>query len=172
MTLILCGHKSCGKTTLARAYSQIFNSNFIDTDTLIIQAAQPHYPNTILTPQALYQAIGPAKFRQLEAAVIQTIQPPLPRTIIALGGGTLLHIESMSYLRSLGHIVYLRMSQKQLQRRWAALGRASHKKWIKMLNYDIDQREVIYQKAAHVVIDVDNQPVETLVRAIHQLKYC
>ena len=54
----------------------------------------------------IYQALGASAFRLLEAEALESLQN-LPPSIIALGGGSVLQPKNVSFLRTLGELIYL-----------------------------------------------------------------
>lgn len=166
MTVILCGHKLVGKTTVANACSQSLGCDFIDTDALIINAFQRQRSTCLpLTVRAVYQALGDSGFRKLESAIIKTLKPNA-YAIIAVGGGALLSKENATYLASLGTILYLKISRSLLQERWLAVEGENSENLKTMLRYDFDQREAIYQAVSQAVVEVDHRSVNTIVKHI------
>jgi shikimate kinase len=109
--LILFGFKSCGKTHLGKLLAHKLNWSFIDTDQLLVDLYQEKS-----SPFEIHQALGEFQFRKLENLAIQTIRPKSP-TIIALGGGSLLDIDNLAHLKSIGKLVYLKSDFSTISKR-------------------------------------------------------
>ena len=90
MNMILCGYKASGKTTLARAYSHLYQCAYIDTDDLIVDFFES-ISEVRTSIQDIYSMLGEQLFRIMEYEVLQTIEK-VDDAIIALGavirGGT------------------------------------------------------------------------------------
>lgn len=110
MSLILCGFRGCGKTTLGRLLAEKLNLSFFDTD---------HWMN-LRTGKSCSQIVkesGEAAFRNLEQKAI--IQAGKERSqIIATGGGTLFHSNNAARLRMVGMLLYIDVPKNVLQARW------------------------------------------------------
>ncbi len=170
MNIILCGYKSCGKSTLARAYSQSFACKFLDTDQLIIEKFQSNYGQQC-TIGTIYTKMGELAFRGLEANIISSMGK-VKNTIIATGGGTVVNEENVEYLRSLGKIIYLRVDGSKL---YDQLLKADdqpsfideNKKEIDLKNYLLS-RDTIYKCVSDGMIDTDGKTIEEIISIIHQ----
>lgn len=115
MNIILCGYKSCGKSTIAKAYSQYYTCQCIDTDDLIIEKWNALYGEKRTIAQ-IYNVLGELKFRQLEEMVIKKLNN-VEDAIIATGGGAVMCQENVKNLKLLGKIIYLQVEQDELYRR-------------------------------------------------------
>ena len=167
MYMILCGHKACGKTTLAKAYSQTYSCDFIDTDDLIIGAFQCSIGGKAKVGD-IYQALGEQSFRSLESKIIQTLRP-LKASVIATGGGALLDPNNVTYLKSLGPIIYLKLNHAILANRWAKL--SSFPAFMHPndnLMQHFKNRDALYQSVADDTIHISHQPMHVLLTQLHQ----
>jgi shikimate kinase len=115
MHLILFGFKSCGKTYFGKLIAKKLNRLFIDTDDLVIQAYQQQ-TNSLYTIRQIYEILKETDFRKLEATSLSAIKLSSP-SVIALGGGTLLNHQSVSFFQALGHLVYLKTPFDTLRER-------------------------------------------------------
>ena len=153
MNLILCGHKASGKTTLAKAYSEAFAYNYLDTDALILNAQTTH-----TTIPDLYRALGETRFRALEATCIQAITPT-QNTVIATGGGSVLDTNNITHLKSLGPLIYLDVAQSIRTQRLSTQDTA--------IKTNTSQRDIIYQQIADYVLDATHQSITQLITNLH-----
>ena len=103
--VILCGFKSCGKTTLAKKIAEKRGLHYIDTDELISK-----------NNRKFYLEIGPEAFRDIEKKVIQALIG-FQNCVIATGGGAVLDPENVTLLKQLGKIFYLRITKEELKHR-------------------------------------------------------
>ena len=105
--IILCGYKSCGKTTLGKKIAEKTGRHFIDTDDLVFKNCQRH------TIEA---------FRETEKAVIAALVD-FQNCVIATGGGSVLAPENVAILKKLGKIFYLRVPKAVIKARLLYCGR-------------------------------------------------
>ncbi len=112
MTIILCGFKNCGKTTLGKSLAKKTGADFIDTDYLIIQAYKAEKGLEVLISD-VFLALGEDKFRDLERKVIKAIKAN-DNMVIATGGGAILDDVSVQVLKGHGKLVYLSIAKNEL----------------------------------------------------------
>lgn len=79
--IILTGFMCAGKTTIARALAARLSCASLDTDAAIVE-------RTRRSIEAIIEADGEARFRQIETDVLRDILENHEARIIALGGGT------------------------------------------------------------------------------------
>ncbi len=110
-SIILFGFKSCGKTHFGKLLAHKLNWSFIDTDDLLVDLYREKK-----TPHEIHKALGEHEFRKLEDAAIQTLCPE-SSSVIALGGGSLLNIDNLAHLKSVGKLIYLKSDLSTISRR-------------------------------------------------------
>lgn len=98
--IILCGFKSCGKTTLGKKISETIGLHFIDTDDLC-------HHSYLHSPEA---------FPELEKKVIAALVD-FQNSVIATGGGSILAPENVAIFKKLGKIFYLRVPKETIKER-------------------------------------------------------
>ena len=106
--IILIGMPGCGKSTVGVLLAKILGYAFIDSD-LLIQAREG---------KKLYQIInenGEEYFKAVENVVNASINTK--NTIIATGGSVVYCNEAMEHLKSIGTIVYIKITPEQLLKR-------------------------------------------------------
>ncbi len=107
-SIVLCGVKHCGKSTLGNLLADRFGILFFDTDKLL---QKQHTVNTgeILSPREIFIQKGEEFFRKLEAQIIyDLIAKPQQNRLISLGGGVLTNpFITPEDVKKLGYIVYL-----------------------------------------------------------------
>jgi shikimate kinase len=175
MNIILCGYKSCGKSTIAKAYSQSFSCRYIDTDSLMIEIFQSNHGQQC-TIAEIYNALGALKFRQLEADVIKNMNQT-SNAIIATGGGAVLEKNNVKHLKSLdkiGKIIYLQVNYNTLYERLLAadnipsfINKNNQEKDLK--NYLIS-RDDVYKNISDYMINITHQTIEEIISIIHQYR--
>ncbi|HEX4839546.1 MAG TPA: shikimate kinase [Rhabdochlamydiaceae bacterium] len=105
--IILCGYKSCGKTTLGKKIAEKTGRHFIDTDDLVLKNCQLDNIEV---------------FREIENGVIAALVD-FQNCVIATGGGSVLAPENVVILKKLGKIFYLRVPKAVIKARLLYCGR-------------------------------------------------
>ena len=105
MNIILVGFKSCGKTTLARAYAHMTGMQFLDTDTRIEELHTAKTGSALLC-RDIYAQHGAEYFRELEHIAVASVLWAT-NCIVATGGGVVLQPETRLLLQKVGHCVYV-----------------------------------------------------------------
>ena len=106
--IILIGMPGCGKSTVGVLLAKILGYAFIDSD-LLIQAKEG---------KKLYQIInenGEEYFKSAENSVNASISAT--STVIATGGSVIYCDEAMQHLKSIGTVVYIKITPEQLLNR-------------------------------------------------------
>jgi len=98
--IILCGYKSCGKTTLGKKISEKTGLHFIDTDDLCHHSYLD----------------SPDDFYEIEKKVIAALVD-FQNCVIATGGGSVLAPENVAIFKKLGKIFYLRVPKEIIKER-------------------------------------------------------
>ncbi len=106
--IILIGMPGSGKSTVGVILAKILGYDFIDTD-LLIQKRQKARLSEIIEKE------GSAGFLAVENEVCRTLIAD--HCVIATGGSVIYGAEAMQNLKSLGKIVYLEVSYKNLEQR-------------------------------------------------------
>lgn len=171
MNIILCGYKSCGKTTVGKAFSQKYQTEFIDTDDLIINAYTAK--ESVHNIREIHQALGDARFRELETQAIHSIRD-ITDAVIATGGGCLTSDENIKHLKSLGKIIYLYADPALLYERMFSL--KSLPSFIDPRNSKndfqryIDKRMKLYDSVADYLIDTTDKTIDQIVCLLNECR--
>lgn len=115
MNVLLFGFKASGKTHLGKLLSKELKRPFIDTDDLIMQLYLEEFGKA-LSVREIHQTLSEAGFRILEKTAIHKLKSN-SNAIIALGGGAILDPDNLSYLQTIGKLIYLRASFYTVQKR-------------------------------------------------------
>lgn len=158
--VVLIGMPGAGKSTLGVVLAKILGYEFIDADLLI----QSKLDKTL---QKIIDACGPDGFIEVENEVLCTLSAK--RAVIATGGSAVYSDEAMNHLRSIGTVVYLRVSYEELESRLGGL----HERGVVMKNgmgmslHDLfEERRPLYEKYADVTIDIDGLSVRDAARRL------
>ena len=158
--IILIGMPGAGKSTLGVVLAKILNYSFIDADLLI----QSQCDKTL---QKIIDACGPDGFIGVENEVLCTLSAD--QSVIATGGSAVYSDEAMKHLSSIGTVVYLQVSLKELEKRLGGLYERGvvMKDGIGMsLNALYEERIPLYEKYAEVTIDIDGLSVRYAARQL------
>ena len=158
--IILIGMPGAGKSTLGVVLAKILNYSFIDADLLI----QSQCDKTL---QKIIDACGPDGFIEVENEVLCTLSAD--QSVIATGGSAVYSDGAMKHLSSIGTVVYLQVSLKELENRLGGLYERGvvMKDGIGMsLNALYEERIPLYEKYAEVTIDIDGLSVRDAARQL------
>lgn len=115
-----------------------------------------------------FEREGEARFRDIEAAVLDELTAGAAG-VLSTGGGAVMRQENRDHLRSRTQVVYLRSSPEEIYRRLRhdrnrpLLQVADPMKKLRELH---QQRDPLYRKAAHYVVETGRPSVPTLVNMI------
>lgn len=154
----------CGKTTVARALSNLLGWEWVDTDEWIVR----HYGQI----SEIFAQKGEAYFRDLETEAVRAL-PCGVRAVVSVGGGLVLKAENVRLLKEQGKIVYLQAEKQTLQQRLEGdstrpllAGEALSARLDELLSV----RSAIYEGAADVVVCVDRKtPAEIADEIVEKL---
>ena len=145
--IILIGMPACGKSTVGVLAAKTLGYRFIDSD-LIIQERDGRRLHRIIREE------GQGGFLKLEESVNLTLgSDPVP-SVIATGGSAVYSPAAMAHFKSVGTVVYLRLSFETVQKR---LGNFTHRGVVMPEGYTLrdlyDERCALYEKYADIIID-------------------
>lgn len=167
MNIILCGFKSCGKSTVGKALADDLHYRFDDTDALL-EAYYRKENNEVLGAADIYSKHGQEIFRQLETDIVHKLEK-LDGRVIALGGGTVLNPDNVKHLHHIGKIIYLRASQDLLKNRMLQNRIPG---FIDKVNPEASfeqiyqERYKIYENISDIIIDVDGKNPKQIAQEI------
>ena len=146
MSVILIGMPSCGKSTLGVLLARELGYSFIDSD-ILIQEREGKLLHEIISEK------GIEGFMETEDRVNSEIQEK--KSVIATGGSVIYCDNAMEHLRTLGKVVYLKISFDEMRRR---LGDYSHRGVIMRHGNALEdmyaERAPLYEKYADITVDV------------------
>ena len=154
----LIGMPVAGKSTLGVVLAKILGYEFLDSD-LLIQKTEK---------RRLYEIIdqeGTEGFKAIENRVNASIQTD--RTVIATGGSVVYCSEAMEHLKSIGKVVYLKISLESLAKRLGNLEkRGVLLKEGQTLKSLYEERTPLYEKYADIVVDEEGKDLEASLQAV------
>lgn len=156
--IVLIGMPGVGKSTVGVVLAKVLGYQFIDAD-LLIQKKM----NMVLSE--IIKREGTDGFMKIENEVNASIETD--RTVIATGGSVVYCEEAMEHLKSIGTVIYLRLSLESLSKRLGNLvGRGVVLKKGQTLEHLYDERTPLYEKYADLTIDEENQELEDTLQTI------
>lgn len=159
--IILIGMPGAGKSTVGVLLAKALNYDFVDTDLMIQKQAG----------KKLYEIIneeGMQAFLELENKVLSEVN--VSNSVIATGGSAIFGKEAMEHLKSIGKIVYIRLSCDEIIRRvknikTRGIAMAPGKTLVDVF----EERSPLYEKYADIVCDAENTTIEECVERIAEL---
>ena len=159
--VILIGMPGAGKSTLGVVLAKVLGYEFLDSD-LLIQKQEKKRLSRIIEEK------GTDGFMAVENRVNASIETE--HTVIATGGSVVYCDEAMEHLRSIGKVVYLKLSLKAVSRRLGNLkGRGVLFKDGQTLQDLYEERTPLYEKNAVIVVDEEGKDLEASLQAVLEI---
>ncbi|MDO5292595.1 MAG: shikimate kinase [bacterium] len=156
--VVLIGMPGAGKSTVGVILAKVLGYQFIDAD-LVIQDRESRLLKDIIEEEGL------DGFLQIENEVNASINTK--ETVIATGGSVVYGEEAMEHLKSIGTVVYIKLSYDTLDSRLGNIKqRGVALKDGQTLFSLYEERCPLYEKYADIVIDSENLGVEELLDKI------
>lgn len=114
-SIVLCGMKYAGKSTLGSRLAADLELPLVDTDEQIIQTYAKQTGEQ-LTVAEIHHKLGEEAFRQQEAQVVRQLKASL-KQVISVGGGTPTQCPLHKRLKQQGTVIYLYLDQKTAYQR-------------------------------------------------------
>ena len=141
----LIGMPGSGKSTIGVILAKALRYEFLDSD-LLIQKQEKRKLSEIIEQD------GPEKFKEIENQVNADIH--VTDTVIAPGGSVIYCEEAMEHLKSIGKVIYLKLSLESLSKRLKDL---------------YEERIPLYEKYADITIDEEGKDLDESLRAILEI---
>ena len=159
--ITLIGMPGVGKSTIGVVLAKILGYQFIDSD-LLIQKQEKRRLSDIIEQE------GYAGFMQIENRVNAAID--VDDTVIATGGSVVYCEDAMKHLKSVGTVVYLKLSLESLSKRLGNLkGRGVLLKEGQTLKDLYEERTPLYEKYADIVVDEEGKDLEASLHAVLEI---
>lgn len=161
--IVLIGMPGVGKSTAGVVLAKVLGYQFLDAD-LVIQEEEKRLLHEIIKDE------GTEGFIEIENRVNASIN--VEQSVIATGGSVVYGKEAMEHLKEIGTVVYLELPYEALEKRLHNIkGRGVVLKDGQTL-YDLyEERVLLYEKYADVIVDETNLDVEqTIQKIIEELK--
>lgn len=162
--VFLIGFMGSGKSTIARLLAKETGNKLIEMDETIEAEAG-------CSINEIFEKQGEAYFRDLESQLVERIAKN-GSAVVSCGGGAVLRPENVANMRKNGTIVYLSATPETIYKRVChstnrpLLNGNMNVEYITQL---MEKRLPIYEKAADVVIVVDNKEKSEIVSEIVEI---
>lgn len=158
--IVLVGMPGAGKSTLGVLLAKATTKDFVDTDVIIQLRANQSL-------QDIVDNSGYLTLRQLEEVVLLDLE--VEQHVIATGGSVVYSEKGMAHLKSLGPIVYLKVSLEELKRRVKDLPSRGIAAIPGQTLEDLyEERVPLYERYADIVVSCDGKTPEQVVEDIMQ----
>lgn len=160
--IILIGMPAAGKSTIGVILAKELGYQFIDSD-LLIQNSQKRLLYTII------QQDGIDRFIEIEQQINSNINAD--KAVISTGGSVIYSTKAMEHLKSIGKIIYIKLSYNTLKSRLENIKRRGVILKKGQSLYDLYlERCPLYEKYADIIISAENCNLEqTLDKIIKSL---
>ena len=150
--ITLIGMPGVGKSTIGVVLAKVLGYQFLDSD-LLIQKQERRRLREIIEEE------GYTGFKEIENRVNASID--VNHTVIATGGSVVYCEEAMNHLKSVGTVVYLKLSLNSLAKRLGNLkGRGVLLREGQTLESLYEERTPLYEKYADIVVDQEGKDLE------------
>ncbi len=155
MNIVLIGMPGVGKSTVGVVLAKTMGLDFLDTD-LLIQQREDRLLQDLINNE------GMAAFLDKEEEAILSIQGD--GLVIATGGSVVYREKAMTYLKEIGHVLYLKQHYKVIERRIKNIKTRGIAMGANKTLQDVYwERKVLYEKYADIVIPCRHKTVEKIV---------
>ncbi|MCG8481793.1 MAG: shikimate kinase [Clostridia bacterium] len=150
--IVLIGMAGSGKSTLGVLLAKSLGMPFVDTDLMIQQ-------NEKKLLQEIIDTYGISRFLDIEEKVMLSIESI--DSVIATGGSVVYSLQAMEHLKKHGRMVYLKLSYEEIEKRIQNITtRGIVMEEGKTLKDIFDERVVLYEKYADIIIDCNDKDTE------------
>lgn len=161
MNIVLIGMPGCGKSTVGVLLAKSMLRDFVDTD-LIIQNKYKKSLCDIINQEGL------DAFKKKENTVLRELR--VENSVIATGGSAVYCDEGMENLKKDGKIIYLRLSPLTIKSRIKNITTRGIAMAPDCTIDDLyEERSVLYEKYADIIIDAEGLSAEETVNEIMEL---
>jgi shikimate kinase len=167
MKVFLIGFMGSGKSTIGKLLSTCIHYRFFDSDMLVEMYLNKDIPS-------IFHLMGEEAFRQAENKVLLKVIKKPGNAIISTGGGTACFFDHMQLMNSSGITIYLKRSADDLYEllKYADQDRPLLKEIIDLkttIKHMLEQREVFYNKAKHIINIDSKDTVDNVVKRIMEI---
>ncbi len=162
MNIVLIGMRGSGKTTVGKILAQKLGRELVEMDRLITHKVGLGIPEIV-------ERYGWPKFRDIEEEITSEVAGQ-DNIVNAAGGGVVIREKNIQKLKKTGVLVWLKAGVDTLVRRIREdterpplVGGRTQREDIEIT---LAERTLLYQKAADLVIDTENQTPEEVAEIV------
>ena len=158
--IVLIGMPGCGKSTVGVLLAKALQMDFIDTD-IVLQQQQGK------KLQEIIDQVGNDAFLKMEEDCVRGLE--CDQTVVATGGSVVYGAEAMAHLKSIGTVVYLRLTCENITERLGDLharGVTIKPGWTLRDLYN--ERCPLYEQYADIVQDCDGLRLRDVVAELQK----
>ncbi|MDD3220259.1 MAG: shikimate kinase [Lachnospiraceae bacterium] len=156
--IVLIGMPGVGKSTIGVILAKVKGFHFVDAD-IVIQEQEGKLLKDIIEEK------GVDGFIQVENRVNASLD--VEKSVIATGGSVIYGKEAMEHLKEIGTVIYLKLDYEPLTKRLGNLkGRGVVLREGQDLKALYEERTVLYEKYADMIIDEENKTIEETLQTI------
>lgn len=156
--IILIGMPGSGKTTIGTELSEKMGYGYIDSDSVIV-AREGKRLNELI------EQVGRETFLDIEAKINSELCAD--RCVIATGGSVVYREKAMEKLKTMGKIVYLKLSLQTIESRLGDLKKRGVAIKEGFTLQDLyAERAPLYEKYADIVVPLDNKTIAEAVDVV------
>lgn len=159
MNIIFIGHKSSGKSTIAKIVAKNLKKYFADADKILLNRHSEF--DSLAT---MYQSVGDEKFREYESQCIAGLG--LDNFVLATGGGVVLSSKNMQLLKMQGKIVYLCADEQTLIARNSKRLQHGILSSVGTNEKEYEKRHNLYQSYTDIIIKTAGKNVKQIVAEV------
>lgn len=164
--IVLIGFRTTGKTSVGKALAEKLNWKFLDLDEEIQKRTQKSIKEIV-------EESGWETFRNFERKFLEEILN-LEKTVIALGGGSVLHLKEMEELKNKSFVIWLSASKEVILKRLQEDSKSYFQRppLARSLSLEeeieslLNEREKLYNYFSHVKIDTSKKTISEVVEEI------
>lgn len=158
--IVLIGMPGAGKSTIGVVLAKKIGYHFVDSD-LVIQKCEGRLLHEIIEQE------GTERFLEIEGKINGSMWEK--HAVIATGGSAVYSKEAMEHLGEIGTVVYLNLPYREIEER---LGNFNERGVVLKENQTLkqlfDERIILYEKYADVIIECSKKSIRDIVIEISQ----
>lgn len=158
MNIILIGMPGCGKSTVGVVLAKVMGMHFCDTD-IVIQQREGRKLQEIINSD------GNDAFLVCEENALLSLD--IDDTVVATGGSAVYSDEAMQHLKKSGKVVYLKVSEEEIERRLADFAARGVAIKDGMTVRDLyNERIPLYEKYADITVKGEGSDIPAVIGKI------